>query len=132
MGGMATKYATLRFTLAELRAIRYLTLRSVGEKFPDDVLVSTVSRMDEKVLAGIKELDTLFVNFGDVAVDRCGEQCQYVSRYVDGRISGYPALGEGLRFEGDPKDYHDLKIHRDDVSEFVRRYKDYQKSRGIA
>lgn len=126
------KYATLRLTLAELRAIRFLALRSVGEKFPEDVSVATVSRLDEKVLAGIKELDTVFIDFGDVARERCGDQCQYVSRYVDGKLPGYPVLGQGLRFEGSTRDYHDLKIHRDDVEEFVRRYKTYKKSPGIA
>jgi len=64
--------------------------------------------------------DTEWVNFGDVARKRLNEQCQYVSRYVGGR-HGSPDLGGGLRFQGDPTDYHDLLIHRDDVDEFVRR-----------
>jgi hypothetical protein len=63
-----------------------------------------------------------FVNFGDLAREQLGEQAQYASRYIDGRIPGYPNLGHGLRFEGDPADYHDVRIHRDDVEEFVRRW----------
>lgn len=62
-----------------------------------------------------------YVNFGDVAVERCREQCQYASRAVDGR-HGYPNLGQGLRFIGDPRDYHSLLIHDDDVETFVARW----------
>lgn len=62
-----------------------------------------------------------FVGFGDVARSRCKQQCQYVSRYV-------PNLGEGLRFRGEPSDYHFLEIHKDDVNEFVRRYKNQRKA----
>ena len=63
-----------------------------------------------------------YVSFGDVARSRCGEQAQYASRYIDGNLPGYPALGEGLRFQGDSRDYHSVKIHRDDVDEFCRRW----------
>lgn len=66
-----------------------------------------------------------FVNFGDVSRKLMGFQCQYGSRYVDGKIEGYPNLGEGLRFSGDTNMYHSLKIHKDDVKEFMRRYKEY-------
>lgn len=65
-----------------------------------------------------------FVSFGVMARELCGHQAQYVSRCIDGR-HGLPNLGEGLRFLGRPEDYHDVKIHRDDVDEFVRRYKAY-------
>ena len=64
-----------------------------------------------------------YVPFGGVAIEQCGEQCQYVSRYIQPHGPGAPDLGEGLRFRGDPRDYHDLWIHKDDVTEFVRRYK---------
>jgi hypothetical protein len=67
-----------------------------------------------------------YVDFGDVSRGRLGQQCQYGSRYIDGRIEGYPNLGEGLRFQGRPENYHSFKIHRDDVEEFVRRYEAYQ------
>lgn len=70
-----------------------------------------------------------FIHFGDVARDRCHEQCQYASRYVDGRHD-CPHLGEGLRFSGDPKDYHSLLIHRDDADEFVRRFLEYRRAIG--
>ena len=63
-----------------------------------------------------------WVRFGTVARERCGEQAQYASRAIDGR-GGYPHLGAGLRFRGDPLDYHFVLIHEDDVEEFVRRWK---------
>ncbi len=71
--------------------------------------------------------DRGFVNFGDVvARRRLCKQCQYASRYVDGRIEGYPNLGRGLRFQGSVDNYHTLKIHKDDVDEFVRRIREYR------
>ncbi len=64
--------------------------------------------------------------FGDTARNQLGQQCQYASRYIDGRIEGYPALGEGLRFkELDSGSYHSIRIHRDDIPEFVRRYREH-------
>ncbi len=71
-----------------------------------------------------------YISFGDVARGRLHEQSQYASRYVDGR-HGDPNLGTGLRFSGDPKDYHFLKIHQDDVEEFVRRVEAHRKERGL-
>jgi len=76
--------------------------------------------------------DQGFSSFGDFARNQLGQQCQYASRYIDGRLDGYPNLGEGLRFnngfrygtrrELDARDYHDVRIHRDDMEEFKRRY----------
>lgn len=62
-----------------------------------------------------------WARFGDVARDRCGEQAQYASRAIDGRL-GYPHLGEGLRFRGDASNYHAVLIHADDVETFVTRW----------
>jgi hypothetical protein len=69
-----------------------------------------------------------FVRFGDIARGRLGEQAQYASRYIDGRLD-YPNLGKGLRFEGDPSDYHDVRIHKADVEEFVRRWQEHKEQR---
>jgi hypothetical protein len=68
-----------------------------------------------------------YVDFGEVARGRLGQQCQYVSRYVSG-VCGWPVLSAGLRFLGDPHYYHGLRIHRDDVDEFVRRIEEHQQS----
>lgn len=67
-----------------------------------------------------------FVSFGDMARAELGQQCQYASRYVYGTIPGYPNIGEGLRFDNYEMgrgNYHSLKIHIDDTSEFVSRYR---------
>ncbi|MBK9141077.1 MAG: hypothetical protein IPM23_01175 [Candidatus Melainabacteria bacterium] len=72
------------------------------------------------------------VDFGDVARKRVGMQCQYASRYVSGECptddpDGYPDVasdpqfGDELRVEGDAGNYHDIRIHADDVDEFVDR-----------
>jgi len=71
-----------------------------------------------------------FVNFGDIARGELRQQSQYASRYVNGEIRGYPNLGEGLRFEGDPLDYHSLRIHKDDITRFVERVVSYRKESG--
>jgi hypothetical protein len=63
-----------------------------------------------------------FVMFGDVSRGELKKQTQYGSRYVNGFQGEYPNLGEGLRFDGDPDNYHSLKIHKDDIEEFVKRF----------
>ena len=67
-----------------------------------------------------------FVRFGDVARGLLSQQAQYASRYIDGTVEGYPNLGDGLEFKGDPSNYHDVKIHKDSVEEFVRRVREYK------
>lgn len=84
---------------------------------------------------------TLWVDFGDVAHGRLGEQAQYASRYVDGRL-GDPNLGVGLRFRAlyprrdgdrtvDPSDYHAIQIHRNDVETFVERVAAWKRDRSL-
>jgi len=72
-------------------------------------------------------MNTDYVLFGDVARKQLGMQAQYASRYVDGRF-GCANLGKDLRFLGDVDDYHSLQIHKDDVSEFVKRFKGIRRS----
>ncbi|MDD5589998.1 MAG: hypothetical protein PHQ47_02390 [Candidatus Portnoybacteria bacterium] len=70
-----------------------------------------------------------FVNFGDVSRRLLGKQAQYGSRYInDAFKSEYPQLGEGLRIKGNPDDYHSIRIHKDDVEEFVRRYNEFKQN----
>lgn len=64
-----------------------------------------------------------YVDFGDISRTLLGQQSQYVSRYVDGKMEGYPKLGEGLQFKGDSEDYFSMKIHKNNVMEFIKRYK---------
>jgi hypothetical protein len=66
-----------------------------------------------------------YVKLGDISRRFFkGKQSQYLSRYVDGffGVDDYPKLGEGLRVKGDSDNYHNMKIHKDDIDEFVKRY----------
>lgn len=68
-----------------------------------------------------------FVKFGDVSRRLLNKQCQYGVTYAFGDEScDCPNLGEDLRITGDPGNYHDVKIHKDDIDEFVRRYEAYK------
>jgi hypothetical protein len=74
-----------------------------------------------------------YVFFGDVSRGELKKQCQYGSRYIVGE-DGCPNLGKDLRFKGldDPGgNYHVIKIHIDDINEFVRRYNQYQKEHDL-
>ena len=62
-----------------------------------------------------------YVEFGDVVRGELGMQSQYASRYISGLDR--PRLAEDLRVKGDPSNYHFLKIHKDDASEFIKRVK---------
>lgn len=77
-----------------------------------------VPSLSEKYLAD----ENGFVEFGDISRGELRMQTQYGSRYVNGFAGEYPNLGEGLRFEGDTDNYHSLKIHIDDIGEFVKRF----------
>ena len=69
-----------------------------------------------------------YVNFGEVARRLLNQQSQYASRYMDGALDEYPNLGHGLRFQGEPLDYHSLKIHKDDIEQFVSGVREHKKS----
>lgn len=81
------------------------------------------------------EMSDNYVSFGDIARSRLGQQCQYASRYIDGAMEGWANLGEGLRFtgfdrNGNINNYHAMKIHRDDIEEFVRRWQEHTNLKG--
>jgi hypothetical protein len=87
------------------------------------------------------QADDRYVDFGDVARGRLGMQCQYASRYLTG-VGATPALAQDLRWHGgDPAalwrtlspdgNYHALRIHADDVEEFVARADRWRRDRGI-
>ena len=64
-----------------------------------------------------------FVMFGDVSRKLLKKQSQYGSRYLGGwEQEGYPNLATGLRLQGDPEDYHNVMIHQDDITEFIKRF----------
>lgn len=72
-----------------------------------------------------------YVYLGDIARGLLGMQAQYASRYLDGALPelGYPNFGESLKLKdvfknGKPSgNYHDYKIHKDDIETFIQRVK---------
>ena len=69
-----------------------------------------------------------YILFGDVSRTRLGKQAQYGVDYVTGHTPKehessciIPRMSEGLRFRGNPSDYHSLFIHKNDVEIFVER-----------
>lgn len=77
---------------------------------------------EREMLFGKYEVDTDgFVDFGEVVMGELEMESQYASRYVSGLDR--PKLAEDLRVKGDPDDYHFLRIHKDDVLEFIERVK---------
>lgn len=70
-----------------------------------------------------------YISFGDLSRSEMGLQAQYGSRYIHGKVGGYPNLAEGLRVEGDPLDYHSLRMHVDDASTFIQRYREHGEAR---
>lgn len=77
----------------------------------------------EHLFLGMYEVDADgYLNFGDISRGELGMQSQYGSRFVSG--FDRPKLSEGLRFLGDPNDYHELRIHKDDAEEFIRRVRE--------
>jgi len=69
-----------------------------------------------------------FVSLADVT-KKLG-QVQYISRFInpDKRFheDGTPFFSD-IRIEGDPDDYYNLKIHRDDVRSFIKKWFEYKK-----
>ena len=68
-----------------------------------------------------------YVSFGEVSRQLLSMQCQYGCRYINGSRD-YPALGLGIRFKGRVCEYHELRIHKDDVEQFVDRVWAYRLS----
>lgn len=123
-----------RVTATSLREAKIKALAHLNKVDEADIDLDTTGDM---TIVGMTEdkvedyADDTYVDFGDVSRQKLGEQCQYGSRYIDGYIPGWPNLGDGLRFTGYDSNgrinnYHDMKIHHDDVAEFVRRVKLYQ------
>jgi hypothetical protein len=98
-------------------------LYSPAQRLADDLWQrSSASRPD----------DQGYVSFGDVARMRLGNQCQYISRYVNRNFSddpAYPYLGDDLRITGSTNNYHSLRIHREDVDLFVERVREFLRHR---
>lgn len=82
--------------------------------------MSSVTEAQVSAIDALIVDDEGMVSFGDMARGVLHQQCQYASYYVEG-IANRPRLADDLRIEGDPANYHSLRIHRDDVVTFVER-----------
>lgn len=89
-------------------------------------------QVPESRLFGKYRIDTEgYVLLGDIARGELHRQCQYISSFADGLDKDTPHLGDGLRFAsmhskrtGEATgNYHEYRIHADDVAEFVKRVK---------
>jgi cold shock CspA family protein len=69
-----------------------------------------------------------YVSLGDVAHGKLGDTSQNVAKYFSG-LSPYPNLGHRIRVKGEPSMYHSMRVHRDDVEEFVGRVKKWQQAK---
>ena len=78
--------------------------------------------------APFNEKPSKMIDFGQLSRTELGQQCQYGSRYVHGKIEGYPNLAEGLRVTGDLFNYHSLRMHIDDVPTFIERYREHHEA----
>ncbi len=72
-----------------------------------------------------------FISLKDVT-RKLGVQSQYLSRFFnpDEKVRGDVPYFSGIRIEGDPDDYHNIKIHTDDVKTFIEQWFAYKKSTG--
>ena len=65
-----------------------------------------------------------FIRLGDISRgDFDGRQAKNIASLLDG--SEGIDLGKGLQFEGESGNYPDMKIHIDDLEEFVIRVKSH-------
>jgi vacuolar-type H+-ATPase subunit C/Vma6 len=68
-----------------------------------------------------------FVSVGDFATVELGRQAKNISSFLDGEEGMNPDanLGEGLNFKGTSGNYSDMKIHIDDLDEFIKRVRNF-------
>ncbi|MCI0542630.1 hypothetical protein L0Y69_02690 [bacterium] len=68
-----------------------------------------------------------YVRVGDFAVQELGKQSKSVAAFLDGDEGQAPEynLGNGLRFLGSSGNYSGMKLHVDDIEEFIQRVRKY-------
>lgn len=67
-----------------------------------------------------------YVRLGEISRSDFNErQIKNIASFLDG--SEGVNLGENIRYEGNSGNYTDMKIHIDDLEDFVRRIKEYYK-----
>lgn len=66
-----------------------------------------------------------FVSTAAFATQELGRQNKSVAAFLDGDGGDGINLGEGIVFKGSSGNYSDMKIHIDDLDEFVKRVKEH-------
>lgn len=68
-----------------------------------------------------------FIYVGDFATQELKRQSKSVASFLDGEEGAEPDinLGNGIRFTGSSGNYSDMKIHVDDLEEFIKRVRNY-------
>ncbi len=68
-----------------------------------------------------------FLRIGEFANQELKRQSKSVAGLVDGEEGTNPEIffGRGLRYKGSAGNYPDMKIHIDDLEEFIKRVKEY-------
>lgn len=66
-----------------------------------------------------------YISVGAFATGELRRQGKSVAALIDGEAGTEPEtfLGKGLRYKGESGNYSDMKIHVDDLEEFIRRVK---------
>ena len=68
-----------------------------------------------------------FVYVGDFSTQELRRQSKSVAAFLDGEEGAEPGtnLGNGIRFKGSSGNYSDMKVHIDDLEEFIERVRNY-------
>jgi hypothetical protein len=68
-----------------------------------------------------------FVYVGDFSTQELRRQSKSVAAFLDGEEGAEPNinLGNGIRFKGSSGNYSDMKVHIDDLEEFIERVRNY-------
>lgn len=68
-----------------------------------------------------------FVCVGDFSTQELQRQSKSVASFLDGEEGTEPDinLGKGIRFKGSSGNYSDMKVHINDLEEFIKRVKNY-------
>jgi hypothetical protein len=88
---------------------------------------NNISNLKEKYLSKVDSEGYLSV--ASFAVAELGRQSKSVASLLDGEEGTSPEynLGEGLRYKGASGNYSDMKIHIDDLENFIERVKNHYK-----
>jgi len=68
-----------------------------------------------------------YLKIGDFSTQELQRQSKSVAAFLDGDEGTNPDinLGTDLKFQGSSGNYSDMKIHTDDLEEFIKRVRDF-------